>query len=370
MKVGLNATCLNDRPSGARQRFVGIYRALVERLPDTEFLVYEPRDCRVADWFAGAANVTARRTQLPSEGRLSRLVKGVGYWRRTLGEDGLQLFEGFHLPLVTAPTGRTLLTVHDLRGLYPPSRRAERALFAGVLWHSLARADHVITVSHAMRKELEAFFPKARVSVLYNGIDVEAFRATPDGTEAMVRAELDLPGPFLLSVGHFEPRKNYLTLLDAVARLKVRGEAIRLVIVGNDSGTRRDVEERAAALGLSEQVRLLSGLRDETLRALYRLATLFVFPSSYEGFGIPVLEAMAAGCPMVLSDLPVFRELTQDQGRYFPAADPEALASAISHALGSSSDRQRLVDYGLRRIQDFRFENLAGQLAELYRALV
>ena len=104
---------------------------------------------------------------------------------------------------------------------------------------------------------------------------------------------------------------------------------MNLVIVGNDSGERKAIQERIDSAKLSANVTFLSGLSDLEVRCAYKLCSLFVFPSSYEGFGIPILEAMAAGCPMVLSDIPVFREITQDKGVYFPHDDVEAMAAAI-----------------------------------------
>src|SRR5687767_740598 len=97
LRVGLNATRFNDRPSGAKQRFVGIYGALIRQNPDTEFLIYEPVDCHVASWFEGAANVIARRTPIPSVGRLEAMLKGTAFWRSTIKGDRLDIFETFNL---------------------------------------------------------------------------------------------------------------------------------------------------------------------------------------------------------------------------------------------------------------------------------
>lgn len=113
MRVGLNATCFNNRPSGARQRFVGIYGELIKRNPDIEFVIYEPVDCEISPCFDNAANISTRRTPIsPSEGpRLRKVMRAFGYWQPALSNDKLDVFESFNLPLVRAPDCPTILTV-------------------------------------------------------------------------------------------------------------------------------------------------------------------------------------------------------------------------------------------------------------------
>ena len=368
LKIGLNATCLNDRPSGAKQRFVGVYGELVKRLPDAEFVVYEPADCRVGAWFDGAPNVTARRTPLPSEGRVSKFLQGLGYWRMELSRERFDLFEGFNQPLVRAPTGQTLLTIHDIRRMYSEYGVLERTVYKLALGNSIAHADHVITVSETMKQEILGFFPGVSISVIYNGLNATEFATVTDADLQTVRRKYGLPENFVLAVGHLERRKNYLRLIDAMAKLRDRGQSCSLLIVGNDSGERKVIEERIESAKLTGTVKFLNGLSDLEVRCVYKLCSLFVFPSSYEGFGIPILEAMAAERPMVLSDIPVFREITQDKGVYFPHDDAEAMAAAIEAVLSSGSERARLIDYGKERVQAFSFQSLAGQLENLYRS--
>lgn len=369
MRVGLNATCLSDRPSGARQRFVGIYGELVRRLPDTEFVVYEPADCLVGSWFDGASNVSVRQTPLPSEGRVRKFFGGSRYWPSALPRERFDVFEGFNLPLVRAPTGRTVLTIHDIRGVHSQWGALERAAYRAAFGRSLRNADHVITVSEAMKEEILNFYPGTPISVIYNGLDAQAFGRVSESDLMAVRQKYALPEDFILAIGHLEGRKNYLRLVDAISRLRDQGRSCSLLIIGNDSGSRKAIEDRVASSNLLGCVTILSGLSDLEVRCAYKLCSLFVFPSSYEGFGIPVLEAMAAGRPMVLSDIRVFREITQESGVYFPHHDVEAMAFAIEKVLSSTSERTRLVEYGNERVQAFSFQSLAGQVELLYRSL-
>lgn len=362
MRIGINATSLNDRPSGAKQRFLGLYGALFRAHPDNEYLIYEPADCRVGAWFADLPNVRGIATPLPSTARWQRLLRGFGFWRRRLANDRLDLFEALHLPLIRAPDCPTLLTVHDARPVLPDVPLVRRTLYRHVLRRALRDADHVITVSDTMRGELIGIEPSARIATIYNGIDPRPAAASPAGPT-------ELPAHFVLAVGHFEVRKNYAALLTAMTLLPAGHSELCLVIIGRDGGTLAETAALIDRLGLRSRVQLLTDVEDAALATLYRAAQMLVFPSTYEGFGIPVLEAMAAGCPLALSDLPVFRELTNDQADYFDPRDPSTIAATIDGLLGSTSRRDAQRDFGRRRIADFAFATLAEQLDGIHRRL-
>ena len=143
----------------ARQRFLGIYGELIKRLPEAEFVVYEPLDCRVGDWFGEAPNVSVRRSSLPSEGRARKFINGLSYWHNALHKERLDIFEGLNLPLIKAPTGRTLMTIHDIRGAQGKSGLLERMAYGVFLKRSLKSADHVITVSESMKRKFSKLYP-------------------------------------------------------------------------------------------------------------------------------------------------------------------------------------------------------------------
>lgn len=366
MRVGLNATCFDFRPSGANQRFYGIYGALIRARPDIEFVIYEPVDVPVATQFAGASNVVVRRTPLPSIGRLARVRAGLGYWRRAFRADKLDLFESFHLPMVRAPDCPTLFTIHDLRPLLPDQSRLARLVAAAVTHRAFAGAARVITVSDVMRRAILDFRPGTPAVTIHNGVDPNAF-ARPHAEPAQLPA---LPEQFMLAVGHLETRKNLTLLVDAVAMLKQRGLTRPAVICGNDTGDRARVEARIAERGVGDLVHIISGADDATVRALYAACRLLVFPSRYEGFGIPVLEAMAAGRAMALSDLPVFRELTGGRGAFFSPDDPAAAADAIERVWSDEGERARLIAFGRTRVRDLTFPELARQVSDLYASVL
>lgn len=370
MRIGLNATVFNDLPSGARQRFAGIYGALVRRRPDWTFVVYEPVDCRVAGWFGGAPNVIARATPIASGGRLQRVVNGARHWRRAFRADALDLFEDFVLPLVRHPAAPTVLTIHDIRALHDRAGLLGRSMRRQVFRSAFARADRIVAVSDAVRDEILAFHPSASVSVVHNGVDPACFAAADPDAVARVRARYGLPGRYILAVGHLEPRKNLPLLIAAVAVLRDAGTPCPLAIVGNDGGARAAVLAHVAAHELEHLVTVIERADDAAVRALYTGCALLAFPSRYEGFGIPILEAMAAGKPMVLADTAVFRELTLGRARYFPVDDAQAAAAAIETVWTDPVERARQSAFGAERVRDFAFDRLADQVAAIYEALV
>jgi glycosyltransferase involved in cell wall biosynthesis len=300
---------------------------------------------------------------------LEKLIQGALYWPEALAGEGFDVFEIFNLPIVKAPSGSTVLTIHDIRGSRPELSLLRRTAYALYLRKSLGAVDHVITVSNSMRGAIQNIVPNLPISVIYNGIEAHAFADTAHELLQEARNKYHVPQHFILAVGHLEERKNYLRLLQAIAHLGNRGIAISLVIVGNDSGLRTSIERKAEDLWIRDRVIILGNLSDQDLRCMYQMCSILVFPSVYEGFGIPILEAMAAGCPLALSDIPVFREITQDQCNYFSPTDAQAMADAIETVLTASSEREYLVEYGRKRVRAFDFGGLAEQLIKLYRSL-
>lgn len=367
MRIALNGTGFSNRPSGARQRFVEIYGRVVRNMEEAEFVVFEPSDCRVSEWL-GSENVIAISTPVSSERSVQKWIRSASYWRAISRDHPLDLFESFNLPAMRV--GRAnWLTIHDIRRLRSIGSMTERSIYRLALSRALRNIDLVITVSQAMREEIHEFFPDARVEVVYNGIDPALFSPPEQQEIASVGARYALPERFALTVGHLEERKNLARLIEAVHLANHRGEALHLVIVGRDSGEHAALQRLITKRQLDSRVQVLTDVRDSDLRAIYAMSSLFVFPSRYEGFGIPLLEAMASGTPLVVSDIPVFRELAGNAGIYFDPLQPEDIADRLLDVLCSAPKAQVLVDNGLLRLQRYAPESLARQISDLYRSL-
>ena len=271
----------------------------------------------------------------------------------------------FVLPPTRLPT-RTLLTVHDLSFLrYPdafvPSLRRylERAVP-----RSVARATRVLADSEATRADLITLLevPPEKVEVLYSGVGAR-FRAEREpGEMDRLRAQYGIcEQPYVLSVGTLQPRKNYVRLIRAAARL---GSGVRLVIAGGRGWLYEGILAEAEEHG--ERVRLLGFVDDADLPALYRNAALFAFPSLYEGFGLPVLEAMACGVPVVCSNAPSLPEVAGEAALLVDPLDTDGLAGAMTRALHDTGLRREMVAKGLVQAARFTWQRAAGQLLSTF----
>ena len=224
MRIGLNATCFNDRPSGALQRFIGIYGEVFKLMPDSTFYIFEPSDFKLDIFFTESNNIIFVPTPIPSQGRIRKLLKGLNFWPSTLNKYDLDIFECFNLPLVTS-SSISLATIHDIRGL-------KNSLFSLNYWvakithyHLFRNINRVITVSDTMRDEIQSLYPDSDVHVVYNGLDYSMFQQVTWEQILEVKDHLNLPNQFLLTVGHFEERKKIykeerFTVAEYVVQLK------------------------------------------------------------------------------------------------------------------------------------------------------
>jgi len=368
MRIGINVTSINSRPSGVREQFYGLFNELIKKMNDTEFVLYEPSDFPVGKQFEKIENVSSIATTIPSDKRLLKQLKSLLYWNITKAHEKLDIFEGLSLPFYKPHEPKGLLTIYDIRGIHH-SDRLYRSIYTRVLRNALISADQIITISQSMKSEILNFEPRSNVEIVYCGINKSLFSSKDEISLKTIRLKLNLPKEFILAVGHLEARKDYPTLIEAVAILKRMGLKLPLVIVGNDNGELQKINSLIHSKDLSKEVILLSGIITEDLCGLYQLCNLFVFPSRYEGFGIPVLEAMASGTPIILSDISVFKEITENKLIYFPVGNSESLANEIIKLINKSSDLITMRDYGIRRVLDFNFNQLAEKQESIYDKL-
>jgi glycosyltransferase involved in cell wall biosynthesis len=234
---------------------------------------------------------------------------------------------------------------------------------------ALRRAARVIAVSEATRAELLARYrlPAEKVHVVPEAA-APHFAPPPPAEIARVRARYRLAGPYVLFVGLLEPKKNLGALLAAVARCRASGGwgAARLALAG-EAGWGDGLPAHVSRLGLDDAVSFLGPVPDGELPALYAGAEAFVFPSLWEGFGLPVLEAMAAGAPVVASRRGALPEVAGDAA-VLTEPEPAPLAEALARVLGDAGLRERLRAAGLERARAFSWQRTAAETLAVYRA--
>ena len=283
----------------------------------------------------------------------------------------------FHSPDYLLPPlsrGKKVVTIHDLSFLRFPEGaepRLRRYLSAAVP-RSVGEADLVLGDSENTRQDIVEFLGvnPDKVEVVYPGVD-PAFRPIKDLQPlAAARGLYHLDSPFILSVGTLEPRKNLTTLLDAYAALRSGGDVDhKLVIAGGKGWLYDGIFSRAAESSLEDDVVFLGYVPEEHLPALYCLSDLLVFPSLYEGFGLPPLEAMACGTPVITSDSSSLPEVVGQAALMVQAEDGEALAEAIKTLLADSGLRKDLVRKGLSRAAEFTWRASGEKLLAVYERL-
>ncbi len=277
------------------------------------------------------------------------------------------------LPLATFTPG--VVTVHDLSFLRLPDHfpLLKRAYLAALCRWSVARAAQVIAVGPQTADDLSRFFgvDGARLHVIPNGVDVRFAPAEPDQVAAFRQAK-DLPARYWLYLGTLEPRKNLPLLLQAFARRRqaLPGDPLHLVLAGGRGWDDGAIFARVAELGLQEVVHFPGFVPDAELPNWYRAAEAFVYPSRFEGFGLPVLEAMACGTPVVCSDAPGVREVAGRAALQVPPDDVEAWAAALTLVADQPGLRDHLRQAGLARARAFSWRATAEQTLKVYEQAV
>ncbi|MCI6279074.1 MAG: glycosyltransferase family 4 protein [Bacteroidales bacterium] len=329
----------------------------------------------------GEPGLYERLKAYPSFHLLMPKVKGLPFgdyvWRNFTSRDALlrrdiRLFHGLsnELPKSIRDWGIPgVVTMHDLiyeifPRYYTP---IDASLYHEKYLRSCGDADCIVAVSECTKRDLMRIYglPEDKIRVIYQGCNPVFGREIPEGALERVRVKYRLPKQFILSVGTIEERKNALRLVEALSL--VQNKRIDLVLVGRETKYTAKVLRRASELKVSDRVRVLSSVPFGDLPAFYRLADTFAFPSLYEGFGIPVLEALNSGVPVVAATGSCLEEAGGPASLYANPYDPSDLAGKLDAV---PDKRQRMIEAGKSWATRFLPEKLGTEMADLYRELI
>jgi glycosyltransferase involved in cell wall biosynthesis len=364
--VGLNAQLLSGHHS---YRAAGIHRyigGLLDHLPAADsrftYTAFTGPSAPILD-----AALHAERTSLPTTKPLGRIAWEQFVQPIAARQSRLDLF---HVTAYVSPivaTVPTVVTVHDLSFLRSPdsfrfANRTYLSLFTGL---SCQRARRVIAVSEYTKKDVMKVYglPADKIDVVYSGLDPEIVRP-PESELIAFRKRHGLPDKFILYLGTIEPRKNLSTLIRAYA--KVRPAGVKLVCAGGRGWMYEDVFQTVEELRLSREVIFPGFLPGDDLPFWYSAAQVFVYPSTYEGFGLPVIEAMACGVPTITTNSSSLPEAAGDAAILVPPDDSSALAEALARLLADDSLQVELAERGLRQAARFTWEDAATNTACVY----
>jgi glycosyltransferase involved in cell wall biosynthesis len=320
-------------------------------------------------WFPRRPNLAEKWSPIPA----AWFERTSMRWERPRLERLLRFDVLFAPNFVPPPTRspRLVLTVHDLAfRLHPHTAPLATRRWLERLDRALAQAARIIVPSHATRADLLEHYPvdPERVRVIHHGVNAERLRRPPEGIIAQTRRRHGIDGPYLLFLGGLEPRKNLPAIVRAFAELP---DDARLVIAGGSVAWNPEGRERLdRALGdlspaTRRRITLTGYLREPEKVALLAGADALVFASLYEGFGFPVLEAMAAGTPVLTSDLSSLPEVAGDAAFLVDPGSEEAIAEGMGRLLRDPDLRARLAAAGQERVKEFRWERTARLTAEV-----
>jgi len=364
LRIGVNALYLIPGGVGGTEIYLrSLLQALAEIDSRNEYVLFINRETG-PDLAPDAPNFTlapqsVRAAVRPARILWEQLVLPVAARYHRLS---VLLNPGFTAPVLARCPQVTVF--HDLQHKRHPEhfRRLDLPFWQMLLYASAHRSRRLIAVSEATRDDLVAFYrlPPERIAVVPHGVDQRLFGI----------ADARAPEPFLLSVSTLHPHKNLGRLLRAFASLHQERPEFKLVLAGMKGFSTRAVEDLASDLGLGASVHITGWLPREQLHDLYRTAWAFVYPSTFEGFGMPALEAMAAGVPIACSDIRTLREVAGGAALLFDPLDQTAITNALKQLVSGDAERAGRVAAGQERARRFSWRRAAEQTLAVLRSSV
>ena len=364
MRIAIDARKLHDFGIGTYIR--NLLRQLAKLDGESEYvLLCQERDCALAA--ALGRNFRAVTDNSPPYSLREQVSIPLA-----LRRERADVFHAPHYVLPVLSGSRSVVTIHDCIHLMFPQYLPNRAAYAyaqASIWAATHKASRILTVSESSKRDILRFFdvPPERIAVIHNAID-ERFREQPPESEMVrVRERYELQGTFVLYAGNVKPHKNLERLIEAFHLVRQSGlDDVKLVIIGDEVSKYAELRRAVHRYNLHKYVRFLGYMPDETLAVLYRLTSVFVFPSLYEGFGLPPLEAMASGAPVVTSNVSSLPEVAGEAAVLVDPYDPQSIADGIRRVLTEPELREELRARGLRRANEFSWEQSIRRVRQIY----
>ncbi|MFO7634769.1 MAG: glycosyltransferase family 1 protein [Caldilinea sp.] len=384
MRVAINAHLLSDQ---ATYRSAGVSNYSAELLRALGALALEAQEQPSRSSCApgveltaflhamqfGAPGVRLVRSRLPLENPATRIAWEQGCLPLQLRHMRADLVHGLVNVLPLATTCPGVVTVHDLAFIRTPAALPplKRAYLTALCRASAARAAHIIAVSRQTAEDLQRYFgtPADRITIIHNGVAARFGPRSPEKLQAF-RRHSGVPDRYLLYLGTLEPRKNLELLLRAYARWRcscnTEDRGVKLVLAGAKGWYYDEVFRAVEALELTDAVIFPGFVPGDALPEWYAAAEVFLYPSLFEGFGLPVMEAMASGTPVICSQAPGVGEVAGDAAVTFPPHDEDALVKAMHLVISQPELRGALSRRGVERAARFSWRRCAQQTLAVY----
>lgn len=373
MRIGFDAKRAFANTSGLGNYSRFIINSLLQLYPQDEYVLFTPKQKEI---FRNFYPATARPELVQPAGawrKLSALWRTFGL-RNAIRQQRLDLYHGLsnELPAGIGSSGaKAIVTIHDLIFLRYPElyRPLDRRIYRQKFASACRNADKIVAISEQTKADIVQFFGTSpdKIEVVYQDCAAVFHEPAAPALLSDVKEKYNLPANYLLCVGTLEPRKNQLNLLKAWHQ---SGSELEVVLVGRQTAYAEQLKDYVQQHRLTERVHFLPYIPFEHLPAIYQLAQLFVYPSVFEGFGIPIVEALNSGVPVITSTGSCFSEAGGTGSVYVSPDDVPALAAAIKKVSANEALRQQMIQQGKQHTLQFRPEKTIAQLHRLYRQVL
>ncbi len=368
MKIALDATALPNKPGGAGNYIINLAHALLELDSGHELVILcHPSDRQL---FKLEPHQESHLFYVPDLNPALRLAWEQFRLPRLLAKLRVDLLHSPHYTMPLRAGIPVVVTFHDMTFfLYPEYHTlVKRFFFPVMIRQSAARAAALLAVSESTRQDAIRLLkiPPQKISTTRLGYDPQYVRIEDPAYLEQVRRKYHLPAHFLLHVGTLEPRKNHSTLLKAFDIIAQSNAEIALVLVGGAGWNARQIAQQIKTLRHGKRIHWLGYADSHDMPALYRLAEVFVYPSIYEGYGLPVLEAMACGAPTITSTVSSMPEIIGDAGLLVSPENPAELSAAIARLLEDKVFAAELTQKAQIRAKEFTWRKTAEQTLHIY----
>jgi len=372
MRIGYDAkrAFLNRTGLGNYSRW--LIRSMASYYPENSYYLYTPKvDTGNKIDFPGELKNAI--IVLPKRKAFTSLWRSFGIVNN-LERDYIELYHGLSHELPTGITKKgikSVVTIHDLIFMRFPEYFGfiSRTIYGVKVKYACRTADKIIAISERTKSDLVELLnvPADKITVIYQGCDDSFKSVASDSQKRSILEKYNLPSEFILSVGTIEKRKNLLQVIQAMPGLNGR---IKLVVIGRETDYAGQVKQAAADLNLKDEVIFLKGVPFADLPVIYQLAKVFVYPSRYEGFGIPVLEALCSGTPVIAATGSCLEEAGGPDSLYVDPDDANGLAAKLNLALGDEQLRQKMIDRGKEYSANFEDKKLMNQVMSVYQNIL
>lgn len=371
MKIGFDAKRAFNNTAGLGNFSRNTITALASQNPNDKLFLFHPGGNRVA------FNIPENSIEIKPVSFLWKSLNNA--WRsflisKLVKQQKLDIYHGLthELPVGIENTGvKSVVTIHDLIYIRYPEffSKIDCAIYDAKFRYACRVATQIHAISEQTKRDLMHYFfiPEGRIKVIYQSVNPVFYERIDEAQKHQLRLKYQLPPQFILSVGTIEPRKNLMALLEGMVMSKIY---IPLVVVGKMTEYQYKVQKFIEADLNRLQVLFLTKINDAELSVLYQMAEVLAYPSVFEGFGLPVAEAQASGCPVITSNISSLPEAGGDAAMYINPESPAEIGSALETLLADNELRESLIVKGKANAERFRPKNFASQLKQLYNSLL